>query len=247
MSLSKSENDGKFYTGRVIMGLDSNNKTQEMTIQEMEGKKKPTWNEDTDREYFERVKAKAQNMAKEIISKAMAEAETIRANAQSEGYAAGQQQAAQEAEQHMIGFSQNLGQTLTGIQQHTRNIVFAQTTDAVQLVFMVIEKTLGVEMESRRQEILYALLDDALSRIDSLTQLVIKISPADADIITPLLEQAQVEHPDLAKWRIKPDPAIDNGGIIVEAEDAVIDNTITSRWEGVQEILAQLTGITGEE
>ncbi len=64
MSLSKAE-DNKFYTGRVIMGLDSNNKTQEMTIQEMEGKKKPTWNEDTDREYYERVKAKAQNMAKE--------------------------------------------------------------------------------------------------------------------------------------------------------------------------------------
>ncbi|GEM_PF-6972037 len=38
MSLSKAE-DSKFYTGRVIMGLDSNNNTQEMTIQEMEGKK----------------------------------------------------------------------------------------------------------------------------------------------------------------------------------------------------------------
>lgn len=247
MSLSKSENDQKFYTGRVIMGLDSNNKSQEMTLQEMEGKKKPTWNDDTDREYFERVKIKAQNMAKEIIAKAMTEAETIRANAQTEGYAAGQQQAAQEAEQHMIGFSQNLTQTLTAIQEQSRNVVLAQSTDAVQLVFMVIEKTLAVEMESRRQEILYSLLDEALARIDSLTQLVIKISPADAEIITPLLERAQAEHPDLEKWRIKQDQTIENGGIIVEAEDAVIDNTVTSRWEGVQEILAQLTGTTGEE
>ncbi|WP_432735517.1 FliH/SctL family protein [Maridesulfovibrio sp. FT414] len=246
MSLSKTENNGKFFTGRVIMGLDSNNKTQEMTIQEMEGKKKPTWNEDTDKEYFERVKAKAQNMAKEIIAKAMIEAETIRANAQAEGYAAGQQQAAQEAEQHMIGFSRNLTQTLSAIQQQARNIVLAQTTDAVQLVFMVIEKTLAVEMDSRRQEILYALLDEALARIDSMTQLVIRISPADAEIIGQLLEYARNEHPELEKWRIKADPSIDNGGVIVEAEDAVIDNTVTSRWEGVQDILAQLTGTTGE-
>ena len=245
MSLSKAE-DKKFYTGRVIMGLDSNNKTQEMTIQEMEGKKKPTWNEDTDREYYERVKAKAQNMAKEIIAKAMAEAEVIKSNAQAEGYAAGQQKAAQEAEQHMMGFSQQLNQTLLGIQEHSHNAMMAQSADAISLVFMVIEKTLAVEMESRRQEILAALLDEALNRIDSLTQLIIKTSPADAEIIGPLLEEAQTEHPDLAKWRIKPDPAIDNGGIIVEAADAMIDNTVTSRWEGVQEILGQLTPETGE-
>ncbi|WP_419780469.1 FliH/SctL family protein [Maridesulfovibrio sp.] len=245
MSLSKAE-DNKFYTGRVIMGLDSNNKTQEMTIQEMEGKKKPTWNEDTDREYYERVKAKAQNMAKEIIAKAMAEAETIKANALAEGYAAGQQQAAQEAEQHMIGFSQHLNQTLQGIQEQSHNVLMSQSADAISLVFMVIEKTLAVEMDSRRQEILAALLDESLNRIDSLTQLVIKVSPADADIIGPLLEQAQSEHPDLAKWRVKPDPAIDNGGIILEAADAMIENTVTSRWEGVQEILGQLTPGTGE-
>ncbi|WP_320176333.1 FliH/SctL family protein [Maridesulfovibrio sp.] len=245
MSLSKAE-DNKFYTGRVIMGLDSNNKTQEMTIQEMEGKKKPTWNEDTDREYYERVKAKAQNMAKEIIAKAMAEAEQIRVTAQAEGYAAGQQQAAQEAEQHLIGFSQNVAQTLQGIQAQAHNAMMAQSADAISLIFMVIEKTLSVEMETRRQEILASLLDDALNRIDSMTQLVIKVSPADSEIIGSLLEQARTEFPDLAKWRIKADPAIDNGGVIVEAADAMIENTITSRWEGVQEILGQLTPGTGE-
>jgi flagellar assembly protein FliH len=245
MSLSKAE-DNKFYTGRVIMGVDSNNKTQEMTIQEMEGKKQPTWNEDTDREYYERVKVKAQNMAKEIISKAMAEAETIKANAQAEGYAAGQQQAAKEAEQQMIGFSQNLGQTLKAIQDQSHNIMMAQSADAISLVFMVIEKTLAVEMESRRQEILGALLDETLQRIDSLTQLIIKISPADNEIIGPLLEQAQTEFPDLAKWRIKTDPAIENGGVIVETADAMIENTVTSRWEGVQQILGQLAPETGE-
>ncbi|GKT33137.1 hypothetical protein ADUPG1_002403, partial [Aduncisulcus paluster] len=225
MSLSKTE-DNKFYTGRVIMGLDSNNKTQEMSIQEMEGKKKPTWNEDTDREYYERVKAKAQNMAKEIIAKAMTEAEQIRANAQAEGYSAGQQQAA--------------------IQNQSHNVMMAQSADAISLVFMVIEKTLAVEMEARRQEILASLLDDALNRIDSMTQLVIKVSPADSEIIGPLLEQARTEHPDLDKWRVKADPAIDNGGVIVEAADAMIENTVTSRWEGVQEILGQLTPGIGE-
>ncbi|NDV21591.1 FliH/SctL family protein [Desulfovibrio sp. JC022] len=245
MSLSKAEED-KFYTGRVIMGLDSNNKTQEMTIQEMEGKKKPTWNDDTDREYYERVKAKAQNMAKEIIAKAMTDAEAIKANAQAEGYAAGQAQAAQDAEQQMIGFSQHLGQTLQAIQDQSHNVMMAQSADAISLVFMVIEKTLAVEMESRRQEILAALLDDALNRIDSMTQLVIKVSPDDSGIIGPLLEQAQTEHPDLAKWRIKADPAIDNGGVIVEAADAMIENTVTSRWEGVQAILGQLAPGTGE-
>ncbi|WP_027721483.1 FliH/SctL family protein [Maridesulfovibrio zosterae] len=245
MSLSKAE-DNKFYTGRVIMGLDSNNNSQEMTLQEMEGKKKPTWNDDTDKEYFERVKIKAQDMAKKIIAKAIAEAESIKAEAQAAGYAEGQNQAKAEAEQHMIAFSQNIAQTLGNIQDNARNIILSQSADAISLVLMVIEKTLAVEMESSRREILAALLDESLSHIDSLTQLVIKISPADSEIIGPLLEQAQTEYPDLAKWRIKPDPSIDNGGVIVEAEDAMINNTITSRWEGVQEILAQLTATVEE-
>ncbi|SMF07490.1 FliH/SctL family protein [Desulfovibrio gilichinskyi] len=246
MSLSSTEAENKFYTGRVIMGLDSNNNAQEMTIQEMEGKKKPTWDKDTDQEYFERVKVKAQNMAKNIIAKAMAEAEQLKADAKTEGYAEGKTQAAAEGEQHMIGFSQQLGQTLAGIQEQSKSVMAAQSTDVISLAFMVIEKALGVEMEERRQEILAALLDEALSRIDSQTMLTVKVSPVDQQLIAELLEQAQTNHPGLSKWRIKADPAIDNGGIILEAEDAMIDNTITSRWEGVQEILEQLATTAGE-
>ena len=246
MSLSSTEAENKFYTGRVIMGLDSNNNAQEMTIQEMEGKKKPKWDKDTDQEYFERVKVKAQNMAKDIIAKAMAEAEQLKANAKSEGYAEGKTQAATEAEQHMIGFGQQLGQTLAGIQEQAKSVMAAQSADVISLAFMVIEKALGVEMEERRQEILATLLDEALSRIDSQTMLTIKVAPEDQQLITELLEQAQVNHPGLSKWRIKADPAIDNGGVLLEAEDAMIDNTITSRWEGVQEILGQLAITAGE-
>ena len=241
MSLSNTEAEDKFYTGRVIMGLDSNNNAQEMTLQEMEGKKKLTWDDATDQEYFVRIKAKAQNIAKDIISKAMAEAEQIKINAKAEGYAEGKAEAASEAEKHMIGFSQNLGQTLTGVHEQSSSLMTAQSTDAVSLVLMVIEKTLSVEMEERRHEILASLLDESLSLIDSQTHLTVKVSPADQQIIGPLLEQAQIDYPSLSKWRIKADPAIENGGLTLEADDGMVDNTITSRWEGVQEILAQLT------
>lgn len=246
MSLSNTEAENKFYTGRVIMGLDSNNNAQEMTLQEMEGKKKPTWDKDTDQEYFARVKVKAQDMAKTIITKAMAEAEQLKANAKTEGYAEGQAKAASENEQHMIGFSRQLGQTLTGIQEQTQSIVAAQSADVLSLALMVIEKALGVEMEERKQEILASLLDDALARLDSQTMLTVKVAPADQQLIAELLKQAQENYPDLVKWRIKADPAIDNGGVLLEAEDAMIDNTITSRWEGVEEILGQLA-VTGGE
>ncbi len=241
MSLSNTEAEDKFYTGRVIMGLDSNNNAQEMTLQEIEGKKKLTWDDATDEEYFVRIKAKAQNIAKEIITKAMAEAEKIKIKAKSEGYAEGKAEAASEAEKHMIGFSQNLGQTLSGIQEQSSSLMIAQSTDAVSLVLMVIEKTLAVEMEERRHEILATLLEESLSLIDSQTHLTVKVSPADQQMIGPLLEQAQEDYPSLSKWRVKADPALEDGGIIIEADDAMVDNTISSRWEGVQEILAQLT------
>ena len=246
MSLSNVKNEDKFYTGRVIMGIDSESKAQEMTIQEIEGKKKPNWDEDTNQEYFARVKDKAQLMAKKIISKAMADAEQLKIKAQEEGYAEGLSKAAIEAEQHITESTRSLGQTLSGIQENSHKILLAQSTDAVSLILMVIEKTLAVEMGERRQEILEALLNEALSLIHSQTGLVVKVSPAVQEIISPLLEQAQKEYPSLANWRIKNDPTMENGGVILETEDEMVDNTVTSRWEGVQEILAQLSPGSGD-
>lgn len=247
MSSSSSETSEKYYTGRVIVGLDSAGNADERTIQEMEGKKKPVWDDSTDQEYFSRVKVKAQNMAKDIISKAMAEAEEIKKKAFEEGEAQGQAAANERNTEYLAQIGNNLGSILEGIQDRSNEIIDSRIQDSVTLVMTVIEKALGIEMESRRQEILGSLFEEALNRIDSQTSLTIKVSPDDQETLAPLLEKAKEEFPDISRWKVVSDTSIDNGGVIVEAKDSMIDNTVSSRWAGIEEILVRLANSTGGE
>lgn len=247
MSSSSTERDDKFYTGRVIMGLNSSGKAEESTIQEMEGKKQPTWDDSTDQEYFERVRTKAQNMAKDIIAKAMTEAEQIKQQAYEEGHAQGLEAAQEQNTQHLAQISDNLGAVIQGIENEGNAIIGARIQDSVALVMTVIEKALGIEMESRRQEILASLFEEALNRIESQTSLTIRVSPDDQQALEPLLEQAREDHPEISRWKVKADSSIENGGIVLEAEDGMVDNTVTSRWSGVEDILVKLASAGGEQ
>jgi flagellar assembly protein FliH len=242
MSSSSTEKADKYYTGRVIVGLDSAGHADEKTIQEMEGKKRPVWDESTDREYFDRVKIKAQTMAKDIITKSMAEAEQIKQKAFEEGLSQGLSQASEQNAQHIAQLSNNIGAILEGIQSNGDAIIQGRIQDSVALVMTVIEKALGIEMESRRQEILGSLFEEALNKIESQTGLTIRVSPDDQELLNPLLEQAKEDFPEILRWKIKADPAIDNGGVILEATDSMIDNTVSSRWAGIEEILVKLAG-----
>ena len=64
MSLSKNQPDHRM-TGKVLMGVGTPG-PDEMTIQEIEGKRKLLWDDSINDEYLERVKNKAREAAKEI-------------------------------------------------------------------------------------------------------------------------------------------------------------------------------------
>lgn len=246
MSSSSTDSNEKYYTGRVIMGLDSAGNAEEKTIQEMEGKKKPTWDESTNQEYFQRVKIKAQTMAKDIIAKAMSEAEEIKKQAFEDGQANGLSAAQEQNAEHLAQLSNSLGSLLEGIQKQGDKVLEVRIQDSVALTMTVIEKALGIEMESRKQEILASLFEEALNRIDSQTGLTIRVSPDDEPLLEPLLVQAKEDFPDISRWKIKTDESIDNGGVIIEAEDSMVDNTVSSRWAGVEEILIKLANASSE-
>ena len=149
MSLSKSTPTHANLTGKVIVGMNTPG-PDEMTIQELEGKRQLIWDEATNEEYLNRVKEKAKKKAKEIMLLAELEAEALRATAKLEGYEEGIAQAQAELDQHTQAMSAEVENILTHIGSQGVTIYEDRRQDIIALVRLAVEKTIKVEMDENR-------------------------------------------------------------------------------------------------
>lgn len=236
MSLSSGEQK---LSGRVFLGMDTPG-PDEMTIQEMEGKKRLVWDNDTDVEYFDRVRQRAESMAKDIIAKAMKEAENLREQARQEGMQQGLNEGQQQVDQYVAGLTSTMEQTMADLQQQGAAVWQSRQSDIVQLIRLAVDKTLAVEMEQSREESLTALLNEAMDQLESTREMVLACNPADRELLEVLLTNVQATNPSLSGWKLRTSEDI-TGGVRIETAEGMADNTWDTRWSGVMPILDQLT------
>lgn len=237
MSLSKS--GSAHLTGKVVVGMHTPG-PDEMSIQEIEGKRQLLWDDATNEEYLNRVREKAKEAAKEIKLLAELEAEALRATARHEGYQEGLQQAQADVETHLQDISSHAEQLLSQLGSQGNTIYETRRQDILALIKLAVAKTLRIEMDERRSEILEKLMTQALERIESQRELDIRCNPAEAAELEEFIQTIQDRNPGLKYWKVKADPAIQSGGVIVEAPGGKVDNTIDTRWASVEQLFNQL-------
>jgi len=248
--MSLSSQPDKPLTGRVIIGLGGQG-PGETTVEEIESRRRgsagPGWSPKTEEEYLRRVRERATSMAKDILEKAMAEAEAVREQAAKEGFEQGMAQA-QEQVQTML---QEQADTLAGMLGTLQNAGPAlwekHREDMVAVVRLAVEKAVRLELDSHRSEILAGLLDQALESIDNLRGLSVRVHPGDAEGMELLLEQAKARHPDLERWRVKADKTLSPGGLVVESDQGMVDNSLEVRHKAINDILDQLDLANGDD
>ncbi len=240
MSLSKNSDSGPNLTGKVVMGMHTPG-PNEMSIQEIEGKRQLLWDDSINDEYLERVKAKAKEKAKEIMMFAELEAEALRAAAVHDGYEEGIAKAQLELDQTTEAMTQQVQGIMDQIGAQGGNIFAERRQDIMALIKLAVEKTLNIEMAESRTASLEALMSEALERIESQRQIAIKCHPQDVAQLEGFLTTVQERNPALKYWTVKSDPSMEMGGLLLESADGKVDNSIASRWQGVEPILDQLT------
>ena len=238
MSLSKNATEQRF-TGKVLMGVGTPG-PDEMTIQEIEGKRKLLWDDTVNNEYLERVKAKAKEAAKEIKILAELEAEALRATARHQGYQEGMAQAQADVDAHTKAMTAEMENMLTQLGAYGSAIFEERRQDILALIRLAVQKTLAVEMSEQRTASLETLMREALERIESKRQLTIRCAPDDEEDLKAFIGSIQEANPTLKYWTIKSDPSLTQGGMVVEADEGKVDNAVTSRWQGVEPIFEQL-------
>jgi Flagellar biosynthesis/type III secretory pathway protein len=240
MSLSKSQTGtGRHLTGKVVMGMSSPG-PDIMSIQELEGKRHLIWDDSTNEEYLARVQHLAKEKAKEIIMLAELEAEGLRATARHDGYQEGLVQAQAELDQHTQAMSAEVETLLSQLGAQGATIFESRREDIMALIRLAVEKTLKVEISENRKASLESLMQEALDRLESQRQLKIKCAAEDAEDLDAFLKIIQERNPSLKYWSVKGDPALAQGGVVVEAAEGKIDNSVATRWQGVEPILDQL-------
>jgi flagellar assembly protein FliH len=253
MSLSDGEPSG-VLTGRVILGPGLAG-PGETTVAELESHRSPEELEKVEARFWERLRTKATVKAQAIIASAMAEAERLRETARKEGYAAGQAegQAAAAAEAATVAAAANaeheatlahladtfgsMAEALTGERARLWQL---QRDEFLTLLRLAVERTVNAAIDARREEILAALLDEALEAIDAKAEPTLTVHPEDEALLRELLTRATAERPALGRVSVRVNPAFVPGSLFLEYPEGLVDNTIASRFAEVEAIFAHL-------
>ena len=190
-------------------------------------------------EYMERVRARATAMAKDMLTNAQAEAALLKEQARQEGLAEGRAEAQSETEQRLGAMSGQLAGLLEAVGRERGSLWEASRRDYLAVLKLALEKTLNIEIDTRREAILGSLINQSLVRIDSQTMLAVSVNPEDEAMASSLLERAKAANPEFLQFKIKADPGLNPGGIIMESHGGRVDNSLESRFAGVMEIISQ--------
>ena len=117
----------------------------------------------------------------------MAEAERIKAKAQEDGYAAGVAAAEKQIQTELSQMADSLAKVLESVAVERKNLWASYRQDFVTLLRLAVERTVGVTIDARREEILGSLLNEALDLVDAKDSLTLTVHPDDEGLVRELM------------------------------------------------------------
>jgi len=162
-----------------------------------------------------------------LVSRAQAEAETIKESAAQEGYKAGIEKAQEEIGQ--------LKTALSGFLTSKQEVFEYIAPDILEMSVDIARKIVKKEIEQNPQIILETIMDvlKGISKEESSIRL--KINPTQVELvkgnISDIISDIGIE----SKVRIVSDDTIELGSCIVEATNGIVDATINTQLEIIKE------------
>lgn len=220
---------GRIYMDNKVSELDS-----------IEQRRSQAWSEKDQEAYLERVRQKAEDKAREILQAAQEEASAMREAAYNEGYNSGLRQAEDELNELRSSMGDTVQAVLSMIEGQCSGIYQAWQADLCALVRLAVEKGLAITLAEEKAQVLTNLFEQAVQNLESARQLVVKCSPEDAAAVEDIISLAREKFPEMTGWKVRGEASIEPGGILVESESSLANNTIESRRAAVEKILEGL-------
>lgn len=221
--------------GRLIVGT-----TQVHDLSDLDWKKRTSYQEQEEEEFWARVKTRACEEAARIIAQAKKEAGFIRKQAREQGLNEGLTAARQEIEQQKQEMRQAFQGILASLSEEKKKIFAGYREDILKLIALVLEKVLQVQLQEKHAEILVGFLEKGLELLEEQQGVVVWVGERDQELVQELLEGLEQKYPYLQGWQVRADPQLEKGGVILENNISKVDSSVQGRWAAVHKVLADL-------
>lgn len=191
----------------------------------------------------------AEQQAGEITSQAEQKAQEIEQKAQSvlidaeqrfqDVYNEAVQKAQTDLNQILAQNQQALGEStavvLLSIHEQLNKFYDVWKEDLKQLTLDAIEVGTGWVASTEKEAILKQLLDECVQKLIDKKNFIVRVNPADAELITQVLENSREK-----AWSMESSKELEAGSLELESDNVYIKNSHNERQKFVQEILDNL-------
>lgn len=192
----------------------------------------------------------AEQEAREITAKAEQNGKIIEQEAQNtlakaeqryhDTYHEAVQKAHDEVQQILAQNQQALGEStaivLLSIHEQVAKFYEAWKEDLKQLTLDAIEVGTGWIASTEKEAILKQLLDESVQKLLDRKNFIVRVNPADAELITQVLENSREKG-----WSMESSKELEPGSLELESDNVYVKNSRAERQKFVREILDNLT------
>lgn len=192
----------------------------------------------------------AEQEAREITAKAEQKGKIIEQEAQNtlakaeqryhDTYHEAVQKAHDEIQQILAQNQQALGEStaivLLSIHEQVAKFYEAWKEDLKQLTLDAIEVGTGWIASTEKEAILKQLLDESVQKLLDRKNFIVRVNPADAELITQVLENSREKG-----WSMESSKELEPGSLELESDNVYVKNSRSERQKFVREILDNLT------
>jgi flagellar assembly protein FliH len=173
----------------------------------------------------------------QIVARARAEAEQIRARAYEEGLAAGHAAGMEEARA-------SVESAIGALSQVQRDLLRARDERAEELERMAAELAVAIAEKvlagtiAAKPEVVLDVIRGALRQLDERRSLTVLVNPADIEIVSAAIDELIAGAGGAASYELYAERRIGRGGAVVRTPEGELDASIDAQLERVREIVA---------
>lgn len=170
-----------------------------------------------------------------IVAQAVAEADRLRAEAHTAGYAEGRAAGHEAGAAEMTRLARAFEEAVTGIEALRGEVVERIERDALDLGLHLAEKVVAGVAELRG-ELISEAVRGALAKISERRRIAVLVNPADLDLVKGAIAE-QTAASGVEHCEVRSDERVAPGGAIVATEEGEVDASVWTQLERAREVV----------
>lgn len=188
--------------------------------------------------HAQEITAQAEKKAQEIEQKAQAalgDAEQRYQDVYHEAVRKGHEEIQQILAQNQQILGESTAVVLLSIHEQIAKFYDVWKEDLKQLTLDAIEVGTGWVANTEKEAILKQLLDESVQKLIDKKNFIVRVNPADAELITQVLENSRKKN-----WSMESSKELEPGSLELESDNVYVKNSRSERQKFVQDILDNL-------